>query len=282
MSGELRLREHDVTLRESDWDVLARWSGDPEVLYFADSEPVAAYALDEVQAIYRTVSQTALTFMIEHRGLPIGECWLQQMNLERITSRHPTLDLRRIDIALGEKQFWDRGLGTEAIGLLVAYAFEHEQADAVFACDVADYNPRSSRAFERLGFSEYAPTRSRRPARRPFFSILYPRATGARSVSSLWLQQQTAPAGGSASCRQPTRVAHASNACRFVSRSWGGRSPLCLAVSLCCLILSAKGGSPTAVRLRSTVASSSIGNGLSSPFSSQSNCVPNVWRLPSR
>lgn len=42
MSGN-RLRKHDVTLRgsrvvlrpmtEADWDVLARWNGDPEVLW---------------------------------------------------------------------------------------------------------------------------------------------------------------------------------------------------------------------------------------------------------
>src|SRR5579884_4223946 len=160
-----RLHEHDVTLRgertvlrplrESDWDVLARWNQDPEVLYFSEGDDVSAYTLAEVQAIYRYVSQTALIFMIELDGAPIGECWLQAMNLPRLLRRHPGLDLRRIDLTIGEKPLWGRGFGTEAIRLLVAYAFEHERADAVFGCDIGDYNPRSRRAFEKAGFSLY-------------------------------------------------------------------------------------------------------------------------------
>jgi RimJ/RimL family protein N-acetyltransferase len=78
------------------------------------------------------------------------------MNLERLLRRHPGLDLRRIDLMLGEKQLRGCGLGTEAIRLLVAYAFNQQDVDAVFACDIADYNPRSMRAFEKAGFTRYA------------------------------------------------------------------------------------------------------------------------------
>src|SRR5262245_33981267 len=70
---------------------------------------------------------------------PIGECWLQEMNLERILRQHPGRNCRRIDLMIGEKDYRGRGLGTEMIGLLTALAFE-QGADMVFGCDIADYN----------------------------------------------------------------------------------------------------------------------------------------------
>jgi RimJ/RimL family protein N-acetyltransferase len=105
-----------------------------------------------VQGVYRGTSQHAFCFVIEADGIPIGECWLQAMNQPRVSDRLPGLDLRRIDIMIGEKDRWGRGYGNEAIRLLVRFGFEQERADALFACGVADYNPRSHHTFARAGF----------------------------------------------------------------------------------------------------------------------------------
>jgi RimJ/RimL family protein N-acetyltransferase len=157
----VRLRPHSVTLcgervtlrpmTEDDWDLLLRWNNDPEVLYFSEGDEVCQYTLDQVQQIYRGVSQRAFCFMVEVGGVPIGECWLQQMNLARILDRYPGKDCRRIDLMIGEKAWWGQGLGTDVIHLLVRFAFE-QGADLVFGCDVADSNPASLRAFQRAGF----------------------------------------------------------------------------------------------------------------------------------
>jgi RimJ/RimL family protein N-acetyltransferase len=53
----------------------------------------------------------------------------------------------------GEKTCWGQGIGTEVIGLLAKLGFEQEKADLIFACDVAEYNQRSIKAFEKAGFS---------------------------------------------------------------------------------------------------------------------------------
>ena len=74
------------------------------------------------------------------------------MNLERVRRRHPGLDCCRIDIVIGRKAFWGRGFGAETVRLLTAIALEDQNAEAVFACDVADYNERSLRLFHKLGF----------------------------------------------------------------------------------------------------------------------------------
>jgi RimJ/RimL family protein N-acetyltransferase len=74
------------------------------------------------------------------------------MNLPRITQKLPDQDCRRIDLMIGEKDFWGRGIGTEMIRLLTEFAFELEHADQVFGCGIADYNPRSLRAFQKVGY----------------------------------------------------------------------------------------------------------------------------------
>ena len=104
MTGET-IRVHEVLLTgdrvvlrpmtESDWDVLLRWCSDPEVLWFSEGDDVTSRPLDDVQMIYRRVSQSAYCFIIEVDGQPIGECWLQAMNLERVLSRYRGQDCRR-------------------------------------------------------------------------------------------------------------------------------------------------------------------------------------------
>ncbi len=78
-------------------------------------------------------------FLAELDGQPVAEAWLQTMNLSRIIETHPGLDCRRIDLSIGEKQHWNKGLGTEIIRALVDFGFAEEKADFIFACDIADY-----------------------------------------------------------------------------------------------------------------------------------------------
>ena len=162
-----QIRPHDVMLSEgrvvlrpmteADWPLLMMLNNDPEVLYYAEGDDVASRSLDEVQAIYRHVSQAAFCFVIEHDGAAVGDCWLQQLNLERLRERFPGLDCRRIDLEI-EPASWGLGIGGAALRLLVEFAFGREGADAVFACDVADYNGASRRLFERAGFTLFAAT----------------------------------------------------------------------------------------------------------------------------
>jgi len=162
-SAIVKLREHQIVLQgdrvvlrpltENDWNLLLRWNSDPEVLYFTEGNDVSSYTLDQIQGIYRDTSQTAFCFIIEVDDVPIGECWLQRMNLERILLKYPEMDCRRIDLMIGEKAFWGQGLGTKVIQLLSVFAFDEQRADLVFGCDVADYNPASLKAFQKAGYA---------------------------------------------------------------------------------------------------------------------------------
>ena len=157
-----KLHQHDVTLHgngvvlrpmtEDDWDVLVRWNSDPEILWLSEGDDVQSYSLAEVQGIYRSVSKTAFCFIAEVGEHSVGECWLQQMNLQRVLDRYPGKDARRIDLMLGDKALWGQGYGTEMIRLLTRFGFERECADLIFGCSIADYNARSLRAFMKNGY----------------------------------------------------------------------------------------------------------------------------------
>ena len=158
----MNLREHSIILRgervvlrpmtENDWDILLKWNSDPQVLYYSEGDDVQAYNLEDINGIYRGVSQTAFCFIAEVNRQPVGECWLQQMNLPRILQKYPDQDCRRIDLMIGEKDWWGKGLGTEMIRLLTEFAFEQEHADRVYEPGIADYNPRSLKAFQKNGY----------------------------------------------------------------------------------------------------------------------------------
>jgi RimJ/RimL family protein N-acetyltransferase/predicted N-acetyltransferase YhbS len=156
------LREHPITLTgdrvllrpmtEDDWDILLKWNSDPQVLYFSEGDDVQAYSLEDIQGIYRGTSQTAYCFIAEVNGSPVGECWLQKMNLPRVLSKYPDQDCRRIDLMIGEKEWWGKGIGTEMIRLLTDFAFEQEHVDQVYIPEIADYNLRSQKAFLKNGY----------------------------------------------------------------------------------------------------------------------------------
>jgi aminoglycoside 6'-N-acetyltransferase len=144
----------NITLRpmnDNDFDILLKWNSDAEILYFTEGDNVDSYNLEDIHGIYGNTSKTAFCFIIEYAGLPIGECWLQKMNLEHIIAKYSDSDLRRIDIMIGEKNFWNRGIGTEVIKRLVKFGFNDEKADMIFYMP-GDYNPRSIKAAEKSGF----------------------------------------------------------------------------------------------------------------------------------
>ncbi len=161
------IRSHDVTLRGSAGDLnivlrplsdahlplLYRWNSDPEVLYWTEGgeDIVRSYDADTVNRIYGGVSQAAHCFLIEVDGVPVGECWLQRMNLSYVSAQYPSLDVRRIDMAIGEKEYWGKGIGTAFVGLLVEFAFAVEGVD-VLHCFAEDYNVRSVRVWLKNGF----------------------------------------------------------------------------------------------------------------------------------
>ena len=161
------IRTHDITLyggndtykiilhplSDEHLPYLYKWNSDAEVLFWTEGEDVESYSPEVVRQIYGGISQNSLCFMIEVNGENIGECWLQKMNLPSVLALYAeNTNVRRIDMSIGEKSHWGKGIGTLFIGMLVKYAFECEQVD-VLHCFCEDYNIRSRRVWEKNGFT---------------------------------------------------------------------------------------------------------------------------------
>ncbi len=135
--------------------LLYKWNADPEVLYWTDGgmDDGHSHDKDTVHQIYGGVSQNAYCFLIEIDSVPIGECWLQKMNLENVLAMYDTsVDVRRIDMMIGEKAYWNKGIGSQFIPVVIDFAFNEEHAD-VLHCLSEDYNIRSRRMWEKNGFT---------------------------------------------------------------------------------------------------------------------------------
>ena len=162
------IKSHDITLcggndeckvilrplSDKHLPYLYKWNADPEVLYWTEGgeDIYRSYPPEIVHQIYGGISKDNLCFAIEVNGEIIGECWLQKMNLPKVKDMYADgMDVRRIDMAIGEKEYWGKGIGTLFIGMLVDYAFNIEKVD-VLHCFCEDYNVRSKWVWEKNGF----------------------------------------------------------------------------------------------------------------------------------
>jgi len=149
--GDLVLRP----MREDDLAMALEWDNDPEVRHFMEAETTPLFTLEDLGDMYRGVARAAHVFVIELAGRDIGTCWLQDMNVERICRRFPGRALKRIDLSIGVKDLWGRGVGTRVIRLLTRFGLDRLGADAIFAVGIHDFNARSLGAFRNVGFRPF-------------------------------------------------------------------------------------------------------------------------------
>jgi RimJ/RimL family protein N-acetyltransferase len=146
------LRGDKVTLRaveREDQESLWRFCNDVEVELAGGGDPPQPHSLERVRARFDREAREGrgdkTDFVIEADGACIGHCGL--FNVDE-TARHCELG-----ITIGEKDFWGRGYGREAVGLLLDYAFRMRNFRRVWL-EVHRANERAIRAYRACGFVE--------------------------------------------------------------------------------------------------------------------------------
>lgn len=100
--------------------------------------------------------------------------------------------IARVGILIGDRRYWNQGLGTEAMEGLLYYLFERRGIQIV-ELDTADFNGRARRCFEKVGFQprvplegdEWYPTKAQgEPTRKIWMELL----------RAVWLRQRSAVA----------------------------------------------------------------------------------------
>ncbi len=134
----------------------ARWDNDLEVGIPLGSEPYTPTTIESAEEnIASIIKEKAHGFdilEIESDNL-IGRCFLGSLdNVNRSC---------RLGIVIGEKTHWDRGFGTEAIHLLLEYAFNILSMNSV-SLGTYSYNKRAIACYKKVGFKEIGRRREAR------------------------------------------------------------------------------------------------------------------------
>ncbi len=124
----------------------AKWDNDLEVGIPLGSEPYTPTTLEStLEAIEAIIKDKIHGFDIleMETDLLIGRCFLGSVDLVNRSAR--------LGIVIGEKTHWDRGFGTEALQLLLDYAFNILNLNSV-NLGTYSFNERAIACYKKVGF----------------------------------------------------------------------------------------------------------------------------------
>jgi len=146
----------------------ARWWADAEILSFMGDRYQRSSANSE--AFTRTQSETPMSF--EHGcafaidtkdGVHIGGMRLFDISPEERSAS--------LAIMIGERAYWSKGYGNDALRTLLRFAFDAMNLRRI-ELTVFDYNPRAIAAYRKCGFVEEVRWRQGHYARGAFHDVL--------------------------------------------------------------------------------------------------------------
>jgi len=146
------LRGEKVTLRaieREDLTLLWRWNNDLEVELAGGGDPPIPQSLARLQGEFDREAakggRDGATFAIEADGTLIGQCGLRDFSATDRTCE--------LGITIGDRNYWSRGYGRDAVRLLLDYAFRLRNMRKVFL-RVWGNNERALRCYLACGFVE--------------------------------------------------------------------------------------------------------------------------------
>jgi RimJ/RimL family protein N-acetyltransferase len=138
-------------VRRSDLEYFLKWFNDTEVIqYLSMYVPMTEMAEEKyIDELGTTRARTDTPFVIEviegDSTKSVGTIGLHGIN----NKDHSAM----FGIAIGEKDYWSKGYGTEATRLLIDYGFEQLNLHRISSYAYS-FNERSIRLHKRAGFSE--------------------------------------------------------------------------------------------------------------------------------
>jgi diamine N-acetyltransferase len=132
-------------VEDNDLPLLYTWMNDPEIRGLTGEVTPTSFAgvRDYIERIRKDESRVWFVIVLQEDNQVIGEC-----GLLRMFSAWRSTDL---SIMLGEKSAWGKGYATEAMYLLMDYAFGYLNMHRV-AIGVVGSNKRALRFYEKVGF----------------------------------------------------------------------------------------------------------------------------------
>jgi len=150
MNSEL-LRGELVRLTVEEPETLAslesRWSADSEYSRLLDWDPARRFSVKSSQKWIEKHYEKEDNFGFTIRTLESDRI-IGGIGLDGVCWTHGDCF---VGIGLGEREFWGKGYGTDAMKIILRYAFSELNMHRV-TLDVFEYNQRGVRSYEKAGF----------------------------------------------------------------------------------------------------------------------------------
>ena len=136
-------------IQRADLERLCQFNNDLAVELAGGGDPPMPQSLDRLEAEFNEQvgrgGRDNAGFAIEADGKFIGQCALFNFN--------ETAHTAELGIAIGDREYWGKGYGRGAVGLLLNYAFRYRNLYKVHL-NVHARNERGIRAYRACGFVE--------------------------------------------------------------------------------------------------------------------------------
>lgn len=136
-------------MEKDDLPLFVRWFNDPDVRRNLKIFQPLSFGQEELwyaDVLAKPVEEQPLCIEIMQDGewVLIGNLGFMAVNSHDRSAE--------LGIAIGEKNFWGKGFGTEALLLLVQHGFDNLNLNRIYL-HVYETNPRAISSYEKVGFS---------------------------------------------------------------------------------------------------------------------------------
>jgi aminoglycoside 6'-N-acetyltransferase len=147
--GKLTVRK----LENGDNAQLAKWLSDPSVLEFYEGRD-NPFDLNKVNEVFYPPEDKEVKCMVEYDGKSIGYIQFYEA-AEEMKKEYGYLNeiVYGTDQFIGEKDYWNKGIGTLLVTSMVEYLTEYKMADRI-VMDPQTRNTRAVKCYEKCGFTK--------------------------------------------------------------------------------------------------------------------------------
>ncbi|MCF2145587.1 acetyltransferase [Desmonostoc muscorum LEGE 12446] len=141
-----------------DYELMAKWLTDKQVLEFYEGRD-NPFPLERIIETYKPLikgDEAVIPCILCYRNIAIGYLQYCAVNDLSETDRQlycldETDNVYAIDLFIGETDYWNQGIGTKILSVVINYLFEEVQAEKIVIDPHVD-NPRAIRCYEKCGF----------------------------------------------------------------------------------------------------------------------------------
>ncbi len=126
------------------------WECDEELSYLDAASPRTISFYHYLMVYERELAEppfTSLRFSVDtEEGKHIGNCCYYNISYSRNDAE--------LGVMIGDRDYWDKGWGTDVVSTLVDYMFRHESFNRIYLKTLVT-NYRAQRCFAKCGFTQY-------------------------------------------------------------------------------------------------------------------------------